>query len=79
MIYLTNVMVLNVAHLIIILVHAGIISFKDEFLLEVHITFILNVFRKPLFRAVNKSKGQEACFLTYYTQHVKALQSTNDI
>lgn len=38
----------SVTDLIIILVHAGIISLKDEFLLKIHVTFILDVFRKPL-------------------------------
>lgn len=41
-------MVCSAAHLIIILVHAGIISLEDEFLLEVHVAFILDVFREPL-------------------------------
>ena len=44
----------NAAYLIIILVHAGIISLQDEFLLEVHVTFILDVFREPLFWAVEE-------------------------
>lgn len=42
------------AYLIIILVHAGVISLEDEFLLEVHVAFIFDVFRKPLFWAVEK-------------------------
>lgn len=61
-------MVYNVAYLIIILVHAGIISLKDEFLLEVHVTFILDVFREPLFWAVEKG-GQMACFFNILEQN----------
>lgn len=45
---------LNVAYLIIILVHTGIVSFKDEFFLEVHVTFILDVFREPLLWSIGQ-------------------------
>lgn len=47
------------SYLIIILVHAGIISLKDEFLLKVHVTFVLDVFREPLFWAI-KHKGTKS-------------------
>lgn len=60
------VMIYNAAYLIIIFVHAGIISLKDEFFLEVHVTFILDVFREPLFWAVEKVEDKKACFVTYY-------------
>lgn len=50
------VMMYIAPYLIIILVHAGIVSLKDEFFLEVHVTFILDVFREPLFWAVGKNR-----------------------
>lgn len=43
-------------YLIIIFVHASIISLKDELLLEVHVAFILDVFREPLFWAIQPKK-----------------------
>lgn len=43
-------------YLIIIFVHASIISLKDELLLEVHVAFILDVFREPLFWAIQTKK-----------------------
>lgn len=49
----------NEAHLIIILVHAGIISLKDEFLLKVHVTFILDMFWEPLLRSAFKKTKQK--------------------
>lgn len=49
----------NEAHLIIILVHAGIISLKDEFLLKVHVTFILDMFWEPLLRSAFKKKKKK--------------------
>lgn len=49
-------MTFSASYLIIILVHAGIISLQDEFLLEVHVTFIFDVFRESLFRAVRKKR-----------------------
>lgn len=55
-------MVYNAAYLIIILVHAGIISLKDELLLEVHVTFIFDVFREPLFWAVESTKTKGMLF-----------------
>lgn len=54
--------VLNAAYLIIILVHAGIISLKDKFLLEIHVTFILDVFGEPLFWAVEKVEDKRHAF-----------------
>lgn len=62
-------MVYSAANLIIILVHAGIISLKDEFLLEVHVTFILDVFREPLLWAVKKVEDKSMFFLNILKQN----------
>ena len=56
-------MVYSAAYLIIILVHAGIIPLQDEFLLKVHITLILDVFREPLLRAVEKRIENKHVFI----------------
>lgn len=70
----------SVTDLIIILVHAGIISLKDEFLLKIHVTFILDVFRKSLlwaeeqmeekdvFNMIGKNKQTKKKLTFYYTR-----------
>jgi len=46
-------------HLIIVLVHTGVVSLQDELLLEVHVALILNVLREPLLRAVGAKQPRQ--------------------
>lgn len=58
-IYLISLTEHSAVYLIIIFVHAGIISLEDELLLEVHVALILDVFREPLFWAAKSNTEQK--------------------